>query len=186
MDAKNCASAGPGTRETSESSPNLWCRAAGSKWRAPIGNPNADSLNRRKQRQQSFSFSVLCSLRSLLCKNSCVQRYIAKKEQMPVMQQKPGLKSRRYAPMHCPARPAPLGNEVRGQQSDFPISVFSFSDFQRLPRHANSWSEDFTAKLLCNVAFWLKRLPKLIGSSENLSKGPCLVRQADSLIISSG
>ena len=25
------------------------------------------------------------------------------------------------------------------------------------------WSEDFTAKLFCNVEFWLERLPKLVG-----------------------
>jgi hypothetical protein len=29
-------------------------------------------------------------------------------------------------------------------------------------RKSQLWSEDFTAKLFCNVEFWLERLPKLI------------------------
>jgi hypothetical protein len=33
----------------------------------------------------------LCFLCVLLFKNSCVQRYMEKKEEMPVMKQKPGL-----------------------------------------------------------------------------------------------
>jgi len=28
-------------------------------------------------------------------------------------------------------------------------------------RKSQLWSEDFTAKLFCNVEFWLERLPKL-------------------------
>jgi len=30
-------------------------------------------------------------------------------------------------------------------------------------RKSQLWSEDFTAKLFCNVEFWVERLPKLIG-----------------------
>jgi hypothetical protein len=33
-------------------------------------------------------------------------------------------------------------------------------------RKSQLWSEDFTAKLFCNVEFWLERLPKLIGLCE--------------------
>jgi hypothetical protein len=29
-------------------------------------------------------------------------------------------------------------------------------------RKSQLWSEDFTAKLFCNVEFWMERLPKLI------------------------
>jgi hypothetical protein len=29
-------------------------------------------------------------------------------------------------------------------------------------RKSQLWSEDFTAKLFCNVEFWIERLPKLI------------------------
>jgi hypothetical protein len=29
-------------------------------------------------------------------------------------------------------------------------------------RKSQLWSRDFTAKLFCNVEFWLERLPKLI------------------------
>jgi hypothetical protein len=29
-------------------------------------------------------------------------------------------------------------------------------------RKSHLWPEDFTAKLFCNVEFWIERLPKLI------------------------
>jgi hypothetical protein len=68
-----------------------------------------------------------------------------------------------------------LGNGVGGRRSDFPISRFQISafafagkisQFQHFSVSAFAlplWSEDFTAKLFCNVEFWLERLPKLIG-----------------------
>jgi hypothetical protein len=34
-------------------------------------------------------------------------------------------------------------------------------------RKSQLWLEDFTAKLFCNVEFWMERLPKLIGLSDN-------------------
>jgi len=40
-------------------------------------------------------------------------------------------------------------------------------------RKSQLWSEDFTAKLFCNVEFWLERLPKLI---EFAPKFECPVR----------
>jgi len=30
-------------------------------------------------------------------------------------------------------------------------------------RKSQLWPEDFTAKLFCNVEFWMERLPKLMG-----------------------
>jgi hypothetical protein len=30
-------------------------------------------------------------------------------------------------------------------------------------RKSQLWSEDFTAKLFCNVEFWIERLPKFVG-----------------------
>jgi hypothetical protein len=53
-------------------------------------------------------------------------------------------------------------------------------------RKSQLWSEDFTAKLFCNVEFWIERLPKLIGSSEILRKGSRMAWQGDRLTISSG
>ena len=34
-------------------------------------------------------------------------------------------------------------------------------------RKSQLWSEDFTAKLFCNVEFWMERLPKLISLRDN-------------------
>jgi hypothetical protein len=73
----------------------------------------------------------------------------------------------------------PLGNGVGGQRSDFPISQFQLSAFALV---SQVWSEDFTAKLFCNVEFWIERLPKLIGVSESLSTGPRMARLGDGLI----
>jgi hypothetical protein len=36
-------------------------------------------------------------------------------------------------------------------------------DKRKYVRKSQLWSEDFMAKLFCNVEFWLERLPKLIG-----------------------
>jgi hypothetical protein len=41
-------------------------------------------------------------------------------------------------------------------------------------RKSQLWSEEFTAKLFCNVEFWLERLPKLIEVGENLAKTLCM------------
>ncbi len=34
-------------------------------------------------------------------------------------------------------------------------------------RKSQPWAGDLTAKLVCNVEFWLERLPKLIGIRES-------------------
>ena len=36
-------------------------------------------------------------------------------------------------------------------------------------RKSQLWSEDFTAKLFCNVEFWLERLPRLIAPEPGFS-----------------
>jgi len=40
------------------------------------------------------------------------------------------------------------------------------SDKRKFLRKSQLWSKDFTAKLFCNVEFWMERLPKLIGLCE--------------------
>jgi len=70
------------------------------------------------------------------------KRYMAKKEEMPVMEQKPG----RYR-----SKQKAESKSI----SAFPISAFCFC--------SQLWSQDFTAKLFCNVEFWLECLPRLIG-----------------------
>jgi len=54
-----------------------------------------------------------------------------------------------------------LREDAGSQRSDFPISRFQISAFAFL---SQLWSEDFTAKLFCNVEFWIERLAKLIGA----------------------
>ena len=48
------------------------------------------------------------------------------------------------------------------RRSDFPISRFHLSAFALA---SQLWSGDFTAKLFCNVEFWLERLPKMVDGS---------------------
>jgi len=96
------------------------------------------------------------------------KRYIGKKEEMPVMEQKPGrywgVIGRQYLPL--------------GKREDREVTASEAVKLRRVMRRyrlANTppekrkylrksqlWSEDFTAKLFCNVEFWLERLPKLL------------------------
>ena len=58
-----------------------------------------------------------------------------------------------------------MGNQrskVRGQESDFPISASQHFSVSAFAFASQLWSEDFTAKLFCNVEFWIERLPQLI------------------------
>ena len=48
-------------------------------------------------------------------------------------------------------------------------------------RKSQLWSEDFTAKLFCNVDFWIERLPKLIESQAELERSFNHVLNARSL-----
>jgi hypothetical protein len=97
------------------------------------------------------------------------KRYIAKMEEMPVMEQKP----RRYwgviGPKHLPlGKPEDL--EVTPSQAVKLRRVMRRYRLASTPpekrkflRKSQLWPQDFTAKLFCNVEFWLERLPKLIG-----------------------
>jgi hypothetical protein len=64
------------------------------------------------------------------------KRYMAKKEEMPVMEEKPGRYWGVIGRQHLPLGKRGQRSEVRGRRSAL-LSVFSFSAFQRLPRHAN-------------------------------------------------
>jgi len=97
------------------------------------------------------------------------KRYMAKKEEMPVMEQKPGRYWGVIGREHLPL----------GKREDREVSASQAVKLRRVMRRyrvANTppekrkhlrksqlWSEDFTAKLFCNVAFWMERLPKLMG-----------------------
>jgi len=120
------------------------------------------------------------------------KRYMAKKEEMPVMEQKPGRYWGVIGREHLPL----------GKREDRQVSASQAVKLRRVMRRyrlANTppekrkylrksqlWSEDFTAKLFCNVEFWLERLPKLIGASESLSKGSRMAMPGGGLTISSG
>jgi hypothetical protein len=96
------------------------------------------------------------------------KRYIAKKEEFPQMAQKPGRFWGVIGRQHLPL----------GRREDRELSANQAVKLRRVMRRyrvANTppekrkflrksqlWSEDFTAKLFCNVEFWLERLPKLI------------------------
>ncbi len=125
----------------------------------------------------------------------CVQRYLAKKEEMPVMEQKPGRYSgvigRQNLPLGKRKQRGGFLNRRKQRQQRFSFSVLcslrallfkialscGVTVWRTRPRGSGNscassplWSEDFTAKLFCNVEFWLERLPKLIG----LCEGPQL------------
>jgi hypothetical protein len=101
------------------------------------------------------------------------KRYMAKKEEMPVMEQKPGRYWGVIGREHLPL----------GKREDREVTVGEAVKLRRVMRRyrlANTppekrkylrksqlWSEDFTAKLFCNVEFWIERLPILIGLCES-------------------
>jgi hypothetical protein len=100
------------------------------------------------------------------------KRYVAKKEEMPELMHKPGrfwgVVGRKNLPF--------------GKREDREVTASQAVKLRRVMRRyrvANTppekrkfmrksqlWSEDFTAKLFCNVEFWLERVPKLIGLFE--------------------
>jgi len=97
------------------------------------------------------------------------KRYMAKKEETPVLEQKPGRYWGVIGRKHLPL----------GKREDREVSASQAVKLRRVMRRyrlANAppekrkylrksqlWSEDFTAKLFCNVEFWFERLPELIG-----------------------
>jgi hypothetical protein len=64
------------------------------------------------------------------------KRYMAKKEEIPVMEQKPGRYWGGIGRQHLPLGERGQRSEVRGRRALL-LSVFSFSTFQRFHRHAN-------------------------------------------------
>ena len=44
-------------------------------------------------------------------------------------------------------------------------------------RKSRLWSKDFTAKLFCNVEFWLERLPKLIEPHQEIERAVAVGRR---------
>jgi hypothetical protein len=100
------------------------------------------------------------------------KRYIGKKENIPEMEDKPG---RFWGVVGWKNLPL-------GKREDRDVSAKEAVQIRRLIhryRWANTppekrkflrksqlWSQDFTAKLFCNVEFWLDRLPKLVGPCE--------------------
>ena len=97
------------------------------------------------------------------------KRYVAKKEEMAELEHKPGrfwgVVGRKNLPF--------------GKREDREVTAIEAVKLRRVMRRyrvANTppekrkyvrksqlWTEDFTAKLFCNVEFWIERLPKLIG-----------------------
>ena len=97
------------------------------------------------------------------------KRYMAKKEEIPVMEEKPGRYWGVIGREHLP-----LGKredrEVTASEAVKLRRVMRRYRLANMPpekrkflRKSQLWSEDFTAKLFCNVEFWLERLPKLTG-----------------------
>jgi hypothetical protein len=96
--------------------------------------------------------------------------YAAKKVEMPELEHKPGrfwgVVNRKHLPF--------------GKREDREVSAMDAVQLRRVMRRyrvANTrpekrkflrksqlWSQEFTAKLFCNVESWLERLPKLIDS----------------------
>jgi hypothetical protein len=97
----------------------------------------------------------------------------------PVVEQKPGWYRRVIG-----RKRLPVGK--RDQGSDFLISASPHFSVSAFAFASQMWSQEFTAKLFCNVEFWIARLPKLIGSSENLSEWSRMARPGENLTVSSG
>jgi hypothetical protein len=103
------------------------------------------------------------------------KRHMAKKEEMPVMEEKPGRYWGAIGREHLPLgkredREVSAGQAVRLRRlMRRYLLANTLPEKRKLLRKSQLWSEDFTAKLFCNVQFWLERLPKLIGLFEGAS-----------------
>jgi hypothetical protein len=99
------------------------------------------------------------------------KRYLAKKEEMPVMEQRPGRYWGVIGRKHLPLgkredREVSASQAVKLRRVMRRYRVANTSQEKRkFLRKSQLWSQDFTAKLFCNVEFWMERLPKLIVSS---------------------
>ncbi len=101
------------------------------------------------------------------------KRYVAKKEEMPELEHKPG----RFWGV-VGRKNLPLGKrEVREVSAKEAVQIRRFMrryrwantppEKRKYMRKSQLWSQDFTVKLFCNVEFWIERLPKLIGICES-------------------
>ena len=101
------------------------------------------------------------------------KRYVAKKDEIPELQHKPG----RFWGV-VGRKNLPFGKrEVRDVSAKEAVRIrrtmrrYRWANTppekRKFLRKSQLWSQDFTAKLFCNVEFWLERLPKLIGHFEN-------------------
>jgi hypothetical protein len=97
------------------------------------------------------------------------KRYVAKKEDLPEMEFKPG----RFWGV-IGRKNLPFGKrEVREVSAKEAVQIRRIMrryrrantppEKRKFLRKSQLWSQDFTAKLFCNVEFWLERLSKLIG-----------------------
>ena len=92
---------------------------------------------------------------------------MAKKEEMPVMEQKPGRNWGVIGREHLPLGKredrevtASQAVKLRRVMRRYRVAITS-PEKRKYLRKSQLWSEDFTAKLFCNVEFWIERLPKL-------------------------
>ena len=96
------------------------------------------------------------------------KRYVAKKEDLPEMEHKPG----RFWGV-IGRKNLPFGKrEVREVSAKEAVQIrrtmrrYRWANTppekRKFLRKSQLWSQDFTAKLFCNVEFWIERLPKLI------------------------
>ena len=100
------------------------------------------------------------------------KRYVAKKEDLPEMEFKPG----RFWGV-IGRKNLPFGKrEVREVSAKEAVQIrrtmrrYRWANTppekRKFLRKSQLWSQDFTAKLFCEVEFWLERLPRLIGFTE--------------------
>jgi hypothetical protein len=76
--------------------------------------------------------------------------------------------------------PRNTSNGISGETSLRPYITIPLTDpftpeKRKYLRKSQLWSHDFTAKLFCNVEFWLERLPRLIGLCEITAAADAIV-----------
>jgi len=100
------------------------------------------------------------------------KRYVAKKQEMSELKHKPG----RFWGV-IGRKNLPLGKrEDREVCAKEAVQIRRFMrryrwantppEKRRFLRKSQLWSQEFTAKLFCNVEFWIERLPRLLGLAE--------------------
>ena len=104
------------------------------------------------------------------------KRYVAKKEEIPELQHKPG----RFWGV-VGRKNLPFGKrEVLEVSAKEAVQLRRFMrryrwantppEKRKFLRKSQLWSQEFTAKLFCNVEFWRERLPRLIGGSAGIER----------------